>query len=132
MGAPDLLQALRTEGLNVQVDGERLLVSPAERITEEIRAMIRTNKAALLEALSRSEIYSSVQESIAVSTAPVVHLRLMLQQDDGTRIEAILAIPEARYDGMRVLELLERHRMAGTTRVISVVEHEDVREEITS
>lgn len=51
MGAPDLLQALQAKGLILQADGDRLLVTPTERITEEIRATIRANKVALLAAL---------------------------------------------------------------------------------
>jgi hypothetical protein len=70
------------------------------------------------------------QEPDTAHTPSVIRLRLTLQQDDGERVEAILAIPTARYDGMRVLELFEQHRMAGTTRVISVLELDECPETI--
>jgi hypothetical protein len=35
---------------------------------------------------------------------------------------AILEIPKASYDGVRVLELFEQHRMAGTTKVVQLHE----------
>ena len=122
MGAPDVLGTLHAKGLTLLAEGDKLLVSPSARITDEIRATIRANKAALLEALSQSETDRGVQGAIVVSSASVVRLRLTLQHDDGTRAEAILAIPKARYDGMRILEVFERHRMAGTTRVIGMSE----------
>jgi len=40
MSATDLLRILRSKRLTVQVDGDRLLVSPADRITDEDRATI--------------------------------------------------------------------------------------------
>lgn len=52
--------------------------------------------------------------------AAVVRLHLTLEAEDGTRTEALLEVPRERYDGERVLELFERHRMAGTTRVVEV------------
>jgi len=56
------------------------------------------------------------------SSGAVVRLRLLLEAEDGRRCEALLAIPRARYDGSRVLELFEQYRMAGTTRVVGVSE----------
>jgi hypothetical protein len=88
--------------------------------------ILRENKPALVEVFTQA----SNEPRSAPSVAPVVQLRLILQQDDGTRAEAILAIPKARDDGMRVLELFEQHRMAGTTRVISVLELDECPEMI--
>jgi hypothetical protein len=55
-------------------------------------------------------------------TGVVVRLRLLLEDEDGRRHEAVLFIPNERYDGVRVLELFEQHRMAGTTRVVNVTD----------
>jgi hypothetical protein len=56
MGALDLLQTLRARGLNLIADGDGILVSPAELISDEARALIRQNKAALLAALAQASI----------------------------------------------------------------------------
>jgi hypothetical protein len=55
MGAHDLLQHLRGAGLSLAVDGERLTVTPRERLTDDMRESIRANKAALLQALALPE-----------------------------------------------------------------------------
>ncbi len=54
----------------------------------------------------------------------MVRLRLLLEEEDGRRFVGILAIPRERYDGLRVLELFERHRLAGSTRVVEIRESE--------
>jgi hypothetical protein len=54
MGALDLLQALRARGLSLAADGNVILVSPAELITDEARALIRQNKPGLLAALAQA------------------------------------------------------------------------------
>lgn len=51
MGAPDLLQYLRAAGLAVTANGDSLIVTPRERLTDNMRCAIRKNKAALLAAL---------------------------------------------------------------------------------
>lgn len=51
MGAPDLLHHLRTTGLTITADGDRLTVTPRDLLTDELRSTIRENKAALLAAL---------------------------------------------------------------------------------
>lgn len=52
MGAPDLVQHLRDAGLTLAVDGDRLTVTPRERLTDDMREAIKANKAALLQALA--------------------------------------------------------------------------------
>lgn len=59
-----------------------------------------------------------------IRLGPVVRLRLLLEEEDGRRFVGILAIPRERYDGLRVLELFERHRLAGSTRVVEIRESE--------
>ena len=52
MGAPDLIGHLKGMGLTLTAAGDRLLVEPREAITDEIRQLIRENKAQILAALN--------------------------------------------------------------------------------
>jgi hypothetical protein len=53
MGARYLLQSLAAAGLTVTADGDRLVVSPSCRLTDELRAAIRAWKFDLLAELVR-------------------------------------------------------------------------------
>ena len=108
------LAELEVLGIRARVDGEQLVLSPRDRLTPELVEQIRAAKPGLVAELRQ-------QPPVASGTA-VVRLRLLLEAEDGRRLEAILVIPRARYDGLRVLELFEEHRMAGTTRVVGVSE----------
>jgi hypothetical protein len=48
MGANDVMQVLSAAGLTVTADGDRLMVSPAELLTDDLRNLIRSNKGVLL------------------------------------------------------------------------------------
>ena len=52
MGAPALLQQLRNSGFDLDVAGDRLLVTPASRLTDADRADIRNFKVELLAMLT--------------------------------------------------------------------------------
>lgn len=52
MGATDLLQHLNTAGLSLQADGDRLTVTPRERLTDPLRDAIKAHKAELIAALA--------------------------------------------------------------------------------
>jgi hypothetical protein len=56
MGAADVLHLIRESGLTVTADGDRLIVNPTERITDDLRAMIRGNKSAVLDALESETV----------------------------------------------------------------------------
>ncbi len=111
MGASDLLERLRTAGVRVSVEGDALIAEPRTALTDDLRAAIRAHKPELLAALTHHHQGGS---------KAVIRLRLLLEGEDGQRLEAILAIPGERYDGLRVLELFEQHRLAGTTRVVGI------------
>lgn len=51
MGTPDLLHALQDQGLRLWADGDRLMVAPRGRLTDETRTLIRQHKAELLSVL---------------------------------------------------------------------------------
>jgi len=48
----DLLCDLKAQGLHLSVHGDILRVEPRERITDQVRAIIRQHKPALLAALT--------------------------------------------------------------------------------
>jgi len=54
MGAPDLLQYLRATGFSLTADGDCLVVRPAAKLTDDIRAALRQAKPELLVLLSEA------------------------------------------------------------------------------
>lgn len=52
MGARDLLDGLAGAGVNLTVDGDRLVVRPASKHTAELRAALRESKPELLALLA--------------------------------------------------------------------------------
>jgi hypothetical protein len=59
MGAADLLQHLHGAGFRVDVAGDKLLVSPGDRLTEADCDSIANNKPALIALIGRAESLSS-------------------------------------------------------------------------
>lgn len=51
MCAADVLHLIRESGLTVTADGDRLIVNPADRLTDDLRTLIRDNKPDVLVAL---------------------------------------------------------------------------------
>lgn len=51
MGAPDVLHLIRESGLTLTTDGVRLIVTPSDRLTDDLRTLIRNNKPGVLDAL---------------------------------------------------------------------------------
>ncbi len=51
MGAPDVLHLIRESGLILTAHGDRLIVTPSDRLTDDLRTLIRDNKPCLLAAL---------------------------------------------------------------------------------
>ena len=126
MGAPELLHALQGQGLRVWAEGDRLLVAPKARITDETRRLIREHKAELLTALSADTLsdpaaearrqrvlamlaerpsvrYAAITDTLAVPGSVVLTLGV---RHVGT-VE--LLIPADKWDGVLFLEMLERH-----------------------
>lgn len=56
MGARDLLAELACLGVTVTADGDRLLIRPASKLTDELRAALRAHKAELLATASTRPI----------------------------------------------------------------------------
>ena len=55
MGAADLLAALQAAGLTVEADDDRLVVAPAEMLTDALRELIRAAKPALMATLAGAQ-----------------------------------------------------------------------------
>jgi hypothetical protein len=55
MGAPDILSILQAAGLRLTADGDRLLVTPASAIIDEVRNLIRARKPDLLRLLAAGD-----------------------------------------------------------------------------
>lgn len=68
MGAPDLLQHLRASGFELDVSGDRLMVTPASRLTDGDRAGIRNFKVELLALLTRQPALDSASTASTSAT----------------------------------------------------------------
>ncbi len=55
MGARDLLSDLADAGLSVTVEGDRLVVRPASRLTDDLRSALREAKSELLMLLAEND-----------------------------------------------------------------------------
>ncbi len=53
MGARELLHQMAEAGFSVEADGDKLLVRPASKLTDELRAELRAAKPELLRLLER-------------------------------------------------------------------------------
>jgi hypothetical protein len=125
MGAPDILGLLAAKGLTIRPrpDGN-LEVSPRSLLTEELRALIRSNKSELLEELAvaadtladarRQRVLAMLSERPGVRYAvltdaeaePEAIVVVLAIRDVGT-LE--LRIARKKWDGVLFLERLERH-----------------------
>lgn len=56
MGAPDVLRLIRESGLTLTTDGDRLIVIPSDRVTDDLRTLIRNNKSGVLDALASETV----------------------------------------------------------------------------
>jgi len=133
MSATHILERLAVAGVKLTAESGVLWAEPESALTDDLCTLIRSNKADLLALLSPSRGHGRAQRGQErrsphgwrcppPACTGVVRLRMVLESEDGARTEAILEIPHEPYHDMRVLEMFERHRMAGTSRVISVVQ----------
>ncbi len=94
MGARELLADLTAAGLSVAADGDRLVIRPASRLTDAMRATVRDVKADLLALLKPTE-----------TEAPTARIyRLTHQQADAAHAaewgDPIIAAFTARRDAL--------------------------------
>jgi hypothetical protein len=100
MSADTLLGTLRAEGYTVAAAGDVLHIGPAARLTDELRAAIRTHKPALLALLAGVDEFACLRAQLAAATlAGYRVLRFTPQQvangSAGRQIRGALAVSEA-------------------------------------
>jgi hypothetical protein len=97
MGAVDVLGVLSVAGLTVQADGERLLVTPADRITPELREAIRASKPMILSALrpaARWMLHFADTETLTVTLdPPEAHAQVLARYPDAVAAEPLPTPP---------------------------------------
>lgn len=64
------LDYLRRAGLAVELEGERLRVTPADRITADLRQFVRDHRAELLAELSAANDAQTAPEPLQATKAP--------------------------------------------------------------
>jgi len=126
MGAPDLLEQLRSEGFRLTAAGDRLRVAPRDRLTDPLRDLIRAHKAELMAALAQEPLPGPAAEARRrrVLGALVEHPEAayaMTSDDDGAPEGIVLAvairgkgtvefrIPRDRYDPFLLMDLIDRY-----------------------
>lgn len=72
MGARDLLARLAGAGVSVAADGDRLLIRPASRLTDDLRAELRAAKPAVL-ALLAAPVGSQSAQPVALAGGPLTN-----------------------------------------------------------
>lgn len=94
MGAPDVLHLLMESGLSVTASDGRLIVTPADRLTDETRQLIRDNKPGILDALAftsfRWLVHFADREPVEVFTHPDADfIRMMREYPDCVAAEPL-------------------------------------------
>jgi hypothetical protein len=117
MSAPgELLCKLHQQGFQLTPNGNEILIEPASRLTDELRATIRANKSALLVVLStlerrRARVVRQLQEHpdvrvgfdacnapFAPETGEPVSVVLAIRTASTGIVSAELSVPRDRFD----------------------------------
>jgi len=86
MGASDVLHLLELSGLHVSLRGESLAITPAEKITPDIRRLIQENKPGILAALENDTtsfrwlVRFTDREPLEVCTHPDAGIARMMRE----------------------------------------------------
>jgi hypothetical protein len=102
--ARDVLRRLTAAGCKAEVDREgRLLVRPAYLLTDDLRAIIRRERDAIVRELRRAEVERTLAETCRRLRLPWAELR---QHPDGIRDEDIdeFLLDWSAYSDPRLLE----------------------------
>lgn len=84
-----LLACLEASGLTVRAEGERLLVSPSDRLTPELRKVITASKPELLAALRQP----SALEAFLMTHSPQAEIEVIIDKGGGR----FVAVSAAEY-----------------------------------
>lgn len=106
MGAPDVLHLLEISGLSVSLRGENIVITPAERITPDIRRLILENKPGLLASLKNETTsfrwlvhFTDRREPMEVFTHPDADFdRMMREYPDAVAAEQLPEPPRPVMD----------------------------------
>lgn len=74
MGAADLLQHLRTTGFSITADGDRLVIRPASKLTDDMRKALREQKPKLLALLFDAAAASLPPDAVVQACTGCRHL----------------------------------------------------------
>lgn len=99
MGAVDLLTRLDAAGIRLRADGDRLVVEPRQRLTEELRDAIRANKPELLTAITQAgkpEVFTFAPPSDPENDAEAIEERAAIIAE-GCGMGHAQALQEARW-----------------------------------
>jgi hypothetical protein len=92
MGAPDVLARLAAAGLTLTpVPPDRLAIAPRDRITDDLRALVRGNKPALLAHLLRRERMAE-QAAVKLRDQPGLRRAAVMEPDGPGRYLAAVAV----------------------------------------
>lgn len=122
MGANDLIFHLRESGFSIGLNNSRLQITPAEKLTDDLKQTIRQSKAEILTELQReARAEWRRQKVIAMLEAAPGTQRAIYTDPDSDPHNVILTvavracqqtcemlIPKAGYDAWKLLELIER------------------------
>ena len=78
MSAQPILNELLTNGFTLDIEGEKLKVSPASNLTDELRQKIRAHKSELLQALRSKDEANRVDDY-----TEIFHERAAIAEYDG-------------------------------------------------
>lgn len=98
--AAELLARLRRAGLTILLDGELLIVSPRDRLTNELRTAIRDSKRELIEVLT-------VEGRQPSPPGLVSRIRQMAKRWEYSPDELTEELQRAAVDPVRALSFLE-------------------------
>ena len=119
---PELLERLTAAGVKLAARGGNIIASPKAAVTPEIVDLIRAHKSELLQTMATdAEVDARRTQLLAMlATRPETRYALLTDaQNDPESVLLALAIrgigmcemeiPRIRFDGIELLELVERH-----------------------
>jgi hypothetical protein len=116
MGAVDALALLGAAGLTIEAVGGRLVVAPADRLTDELRTLIRENKPKLRAVLAGSSgepdapaarwllHLHDAEPKVLVFAPPATHSQVLKQHPGALAAEPLAApVPDELPSGIATL-----------------------------
>jgi len=96
VGACDLLQHLEAQGFRLSADGDKVIVRPAGRLTDDIRNAIRCERTAILAALAKRQGTEAAWADAEVTSLSERKSRLMRWGWSEFDAEVLAARPVSR------------------------------------